>query len=213
MYKRMTKSAYNRLACTGTPAHRHRCDAAVRFGQPRCIFRPFTRGGRGRPGCIDRIDTITRASFLRVFFSPSPTSPSLPTAPKKPLLSRTISTAAFDVPFARDRRTVLSTCVYLRASERARVSYHHRFYAIHFLFYTHFSIPHTHTHTSYHAPLTTAMSIIWRFCRNLLALPRFALGWSTNCVAVNVAIENARRATRLFSSILNRRVIIEPLLK
>lgn len=74
MYKRMAKSAYNRPVSTGY-------DAAVRFdsGQAAVYFRPFTRGRTD--GCIDRLDTIARASFFRAFFSPRPFPVPVPLPP------------------------------------------------------------------------------------------------------------------------------------
>lgn len=122
-----------------------------------------------------------------------------PLRPRNPLSSRTILAAALDVLLSCNRRTFHRTrvvarvcvlCAYVctSADTRARET---ASYAIHFLFYTRFSIP--PSYTSYHAPLTTAMSIIPEFCRN----PRAGqLRSSSHCSILDCVVGQLRRRQR-----------------
>lgn len=194
LYKRMTKSAYNRLACTGAM-------------QP-CV--PDSRGAffallHAAAVGLHRSDRYDNAcQFSPPFFLPV-SSVSLSFSyraqkPKKYFILNNFDGCFWRPSRARDRHTVLSTCV--------RVCYRRQLRDT-FLFYTHFSTPHTHL---------ISCTVNHRDVNYLEVLPQFPgaaafRSWiaSTNCVAVSVTIENARGATRLLSSILNRRVIIGPL--
>jgi len=111
MYKRMTKSAYNRPVW-------HRRDAAARFDsrQSRCIFAPFTRCGRPAAS----IGPIARVPVLRAFFLPPPPGSS----PR--LLPTVLETHFYPEQFRRllltflspDRRTFHCVRACARASTR-----------------------------------------------------------------------------------------------
>lgn len=157
----MTKSAYNRLVHTGAT------QPCVSILGSRDAFSPFYT--RRPTGCIDRPNTIARASFPRAFSptGPSPLSPLLPTAPRNPLLFWTISTAAFDVPLARPTHVLSCMPVCVRGYARARAFPPPVMRYIFYFICVFFS---PCMRTSYHAPLTTGMSIIRRFRRNRLPL-------------------------------------------
>lgn len=107
-------------------------------------FSPFyTR--QPRPPGLHRSDRYDNAcQFPPRFFSPRllrlPLSP-LP-RPKTTFIPNNFD-GCFWRPF-RARPTNGSIHVRVSACERARIFYRHQLYAIHFLFYTHFSIPHAH---------------------------------------------------------------------
>ena len=154
----MTKSAYNR-----TDLYPVWCSRAFRLRTGRGAFSLFYTQ-RTRTGCIDRSDTIARASFLRVFFLPG----NSPAVLETHFHSGQFWTAAFDVPLPRPTHVLFRMCA--RARILRAVSY-----AIHFLFYTSFfhlartsRIMHRFIYMCVYVcvcvcVLTTAMSIIWIF--------------------------------------------------
>lgn len=184
------KSAYNRPVCTSVW-----CSRAFRFWTGRGAFSLFYTRTDGwtdgrTDGCIDRPDTITRASFLRVFFSLVPCAPTLETHFYSGQFRRLLLTF-----LSRDRRTFYLACA--RTPRR-------RLCDTFFILYEFFP---PRTHTSYHAPLTTAMSII-RIFRHSSRVAELLYPRSCRST-VSLVLQLAKYVTtRLLSCTLNNWAIV-----
>jgi len=179
-----------------------RCNRAFRTAAVH--FSPFYT--RRQPPGLHRSDRYNNACQFSGSFSPSSLSLSLSLSLN---LLRPKKNHFYSEQFQRLLLTSLPRAIGARFYPRACICA--TSYAIHFLFYTHFSIPRTHliSRTVNHCDVN--------YLEVLPQSPGIAVFHSwiapTNCVAISVTIENARGATRLFSSILNRHTVIEPLFK
>jgi len=168
-----------------------RCSSAFRLWTGRGAFSPFYTRRVHRSVRYD-----SACQFPPRFFLPRLPPSLLPRHARNPLLFWTISTAAFDIPLPRP--------TYVLSHMRAQYSppvMQYIFYFIRVFFPP-------RTHASYHAPLTTMMSIIRIFCRSRVVQPLYPRSYRST---VSLALQLANLRNDSFIKL--HALIIEPLSK